>query len=119
MCGWRPRNGPHGRKNLTHKEGATILRAHSSFFEHIGFTKDISNSGEVILNLTVQPEILTEEDMIPTGVFSSMLDIIIGSTIGENFKQPTTTINLNINFFDLANKGPFKAVGSIICRDEK
>ncbi|SFF78548.1 Acyl-coenzyme A thioesterase PaaI, contains HGG motif [Halobacillus alkaliphilus] len=95
------------------------MRGQSSFFEHIGCTKHRGREGEILLTLQVQPEILTVEGTIPPGIFSSMLDIVIGSTIAELVQQPTTTVNLNINYFDFTNCGPFTAVGTIIWRNEK
>ena len=59
------------------------MRGQSSFFEHIGCTKHKGREGEILLTLQVQPEILSAEGTIPPGIFSSMLDIVIGSTIAE------------------------------------
>gem|GEM_PF-4070191 len=95
------------------------MRGQSSFFEHIGFAKHKGGEGEVLLTLQVRPEILSAEGSIPPGIFSSMLDIVIGSTIAELVQQPTTTVNLNINYFNFTNCGPFTAVGTIIWRNEK
>ncbi|MFZ0474651.1 MAG: PaaI family thioesterase [Halobacillus sp.] len=95
------------------------MRGQSSFFEHIGCTKHKGREGEILLTLQVQPEILSAEGTIPPGIFSSMLDIVIGSTIADLVQQPTTTVNLNTNYFDFTNCGPFTAVGTITWRNEK
>ncbi|MGP4075964.1 PaaI family thioesterase [Halobacillus sp. K22] len=95
------------------------MRDQSSFFEHIGCSKHRGEEGEILLTLPVKPEILSAEGTMPPGIFSSMLDIVIGSTIGELIQKPTTTVNLNINYFDFANRGPFTAVGKIIWRNGK
>lgn len=95
------------------------MREYSSFFEHVGFHKYIYRDGHVILNLEVKPEVITEEETIPSGLFSSMLDIVIGSTIGEALQVPTSTVNLNMNYFDLSNNGPFSAHASLTHRDGK
>lgn len=95
------------------------MRDYSSFFEHVGFHKHLDRDGRVILNLEVKPDVITEEGTIPSGLFSSMLDIVIGSTIGEVLQTPTSTVNLNMNYFDLDNKGSYSAHASITHRNGK
>ncbi|MCA1011923.1 PaaI family thioesterase [Halobacillus halophilus] len=95
------------------------MRGQSSFFEHLGCIKHRGREGEILLTLQVKREILSAEGTIPSGIFSSMLDIVIGSTIAELVQQPTTTVNLNINYFDFTNCGPFTAVGTITWRNGK
>lgn len=95
------------------------MRDYSSFFEHVGFHKYLDRDGRVILHLEVKPEVITEEGTIPSGLFSSMLDIVIGSTIAEVLKAPTSTVNLNMNYFNLSNKGPYSAYASITHKSGK
>ncbi|WLR49184.1 PaaI family thioesterase [Halobacillus litoralis] len=61
----------------------------------------------VILELPLTAEVLNEDGTVPAGLFSTMLDIVIGSTIGEELQQPTSTVNLNMNYFDLSDRGPY------------
>ncbi|SFJ48902.1 Acyl-coenzyme A thioesterase PaaI, contains HGG motif [Halobacillus dabanensis] len=95
------------------------MRESSSFFEHLGFHKYIDRDGRVILSLEVKPENITEDSTIPSGLFSSMLDTVIGSTIGETLQVPTSTVNLNMNYVDFSNNGPFSAHASITHKDGK
>ncbi|MGP4061036.1 PaaI family thioesterase [Halobacillus sp. H74] len=95
------------------------MRDYSPFFERVGFHKYLDRDGRVILNLEVKPEVFTEEGKIPSGLFSSMLDIVIGSTIGEALQAPTSTVNLSMNYFDLTNNGPYSAHASITHRGGK
>lgn len=120
MCRRWPGHGPHGGKSLgAARGGGGILRDYSSFFEHVGFHKYLDKNGCVILNLKVKPEVVSEEGTVPSGLFSSMLDIVIGSTIGETLQLPTSTVNLNMNYFDFTNSGSYSAHASIINRSGK
>ncbi|MBX0357614.1 PaaI family thioesterase [Halobacillus sp. Nhm2S1] len=83
------------------------MRDFSAFFAHIGFHKHLDEEQRVILELPLTAEVLNEDGTVPAGLFSTMLDIVIGSTIGEVLQQPTSTVNLNMNYFDLSDKGPY------------
>ncbi|ASN06114.1 PaaI family thioesterase [Virgibacillus necropolis] len=91
---------------------------HSSFFEHIGYAKHKSEQGDVVIGLNMNENLLVGDGTIPSGVFASMIDIVIGSTIAS-IGIPTTTVNLNFTYFDLTNKGPYTAFASITYRDGK
>ncbi|WP_082234447.1 PaaI family thioesterase [Halobacillus massiliensis] len=95
------------------------MRSSSSFFAHIGFNKQIDENGRLVLNLPITKELLTETGDIPTGLFSTMLDIIIGSTIAEEVQQSTSTLSLNLHYFNLKNLGPYTSTASITYRDNK
>ncbi|WP_173916747.1 PaaI family thioesterase [Halobacillus sp. Marseille-Q1614] len=95
------------------------MRNSSSYFAHIGFEKSLDSQGNIILTLPVTSEIVTESGDIPSGLFSSMLDIVIGSMIAEEVQKSTSTIHLSFNFFDLTNRGPFTSSAAIAHRDGK
>ncbi|MFC7062120.1 PaaI family thioesterase [Halobacillus seohaensis] len=95
------------------------MNNHSSFFDYIGYQKYKGENQPIKLELNIKEKVLSEDGTIPAGVFASMLDIVVGSTISSEMGNPTTTVNLNMNFFDLTNKGAYTAFASITYKDEK
>ncbi len=95
------------------------MQDHSAFFDHIGYKKHVDKKSRVTLDLPVKSEVVNEDGTLSPGLFSTMLDIVIGSTVNEEFKSPASTINLNTTYFDLSNKGPYRAYASITHQAEK
>jgi uncharacterized protein (TIGR00369 family) len=94
-------------------------KVQSTFFEHIGFRRDETDPDAFNLELDLQPDLLQDDGTIHSGVFSTMLDIVMGATISKRFLSFATTINLNISFFNLNPYPSFRAETTILHHDNK
>jgi uncharacterized protein (TIGR00369 family) len=94
------------------------VRDHSTFSDLIGFDADELDDGTFLLELKLQPHLYQDDGTIHPGVFSTMLDIVMGATVSRKFRSFATTINLNVSYFNLSPHNLFKAETTIIHQDE-
>lgn len=90
----------------------------STFFDLIGFDADEKEDGTFHLELKLQPHLFQEDGTIHPGVFSTMLDIVMGATVSRLFLSFATTINLNVSYFDRSPSSTYKGETTIIDHDD-
>ena len=88
-----------------------------SFIEFIGFERGKKEDGRFCLELRLKPYLLQDEGIIHPGVYSTMLDIVMGATLNRAFHCFATTINLNVSFFNFSPQQLYKAETLILHRD--
>jgi acyl-coenzyme A thioesterase PaaI-like protein len=79
----------------------------SLFFDYIGFKREADTKEQIILSITVKDHLLSDQQFIASGVFTTMLDIAIGTAITNLTHCPAATIQLNLSFFDLTRRQSF------------
>jgi len=90
------------------------VRDHSTFLELVGFDADEREEGTFHLELKLQPHLYQDDGTIHPGVFSTMLDIVMGATVSRKFQSFATTINLNVSYFNLSPHNLYKGETTII-----
>jgi uncharacterized protein (TIGR00369 family) len=91
----------------------------STFFEYMGFNIIERNPTEFYLEIPIGPNLLEDHGSIHPGVFSTMLDIAIGATISKKYDSFATTINLNVNYFNLSPQLTYHATATIVNKNGK
>jgi uncharacterized protein (TIGR00369 family) len=94
------------------------MRNHSTFLELLGFDAEEKEDRIFHLELKLQPHLLQADGTVHPGVFSTMLDIVMGATISRKFQSFATTINLNVSYFDLSPYKLYKGETTIIHHGE-
>lgn len=89
----------------------------STFFDYMGFSGEWSDAFQ--LEIGMQPHLLQDDGTVHPGVFSTMLDIIMGANISLETQSFAATINLNLSFFDLLPKEKYRAETTILNQDGK
>lgn len=69
---------------------------------------------EVKIDVDHHPFQCDEDDKIHTGVFSTMLDTVIGSAISNELGGFALTIHLNCSYFDLSKKKRYYSSAKIV-----
>ncbi len=86
------------------------------FRELLGIQIEDIKEGSAVLTLPFQEKLLQSANMIHGGVFSVLVDSVIGtavrSVIDENMFA--VTAEMNINYMRPATKGSIRAVGKVI-----
>lgn len=91
----------------------------TNFFEFLGFAGEELEEGGFVIELPFQPYLLQDDGTIHTGVFSTMLDIVLGASISKRFNSFATTINLNLSFLDVEPKTHYRGELTFIHKDGK
>ncbi|WP_413300469.1 PaaI family thioesterase [Bacillus sp. 1P10SD] len=89
----------------------------STFFDYMGFSGEWSDTFQ--LEIDMQPHLLQDDGTVHPGVFSTMLDIIMGANISIETQSFAATINLNLSFFDLLPKEKYRAETTVLNQDGK
>lgn len=92
------------------------LMKSNRFRELLGIQIEDIQEGSAVLTLPFHEKLLQSANMIHGGVFSVLVDSVIGtairSVIGE--KRFAVTAELNVNYIRPATKGSIRAVGKVI-----
>lgn len=84
--------------------------SHSAFFNHLGIKREPNDNRDVIITLHLKEKHCNESGVISNGIYYTLLDIALGTSITEMKDCFTITINMHVQVYE------YKQVKQLTCK---
>lgn len=74
--------------------------SHSAFFNHLGIKREPNENKNVIISLNMKEEHCNESGVLSNGIYYTLLDIALGTSITEMKNCFTITINMHVQVYE-------------------